>query len=210
VTLTLFAVFSILSIAYNSDLIHIALIVPVFLVVLSGGLEWVLALLPDRLDRLAGWAGAVAVVVACAWQLNRNLPAPLAGHTVTYDSAFGPLPMNRGTARMFGQLDALLQGVPSRTLYRYPFSQSTYLILDAHNPTRFEFILSGYHTREQQEEVIATLRAADVPYVMVDAGMLRPDDPVYRFIQEHYEPMAAGHPLAGVVLRRKADGVAGG
>ncbi|MGH3640954.1 MAG: hypothetical protein ACRDUX_18195 [Mycobacterium sp.] len=206
IVLTSFAVFSILSIAYYPDLIHIALIVPVFLVVLAGGLEWTLSALPERLDRLVGWTASVAIAVACAWQLDRNLPRPATWFVSTYDSAFGPIQMNGRTAQLYGQLDALLQHVPSRTFFRYPFSQETYLILGAHNPTRFEFILSRYHSREHKEEVIAALRAADVPYVMVDQALLTADDPIYRFIQEHYEPLTDADALTGVVWRRKAPG----
>lgn len=210
VVLTLFALVSIASIAYNPDLIHVALIVPVFLVALAAGVEWVLGVLPGRLDTLVGWAGAVAVVVACSWQLERNLPGPLPRSSVTYDSSFGPLPMDPQSVRFFRELDQLLQRVPGRTLYRYPFSWYTYLIADARNPTRFEFILAGYHSREQMEEVITTLRTADIPYVMVDAANLAPDDPIYRFIQERYEPLTNAAALDEVVWGRKRDSLAGG
>lgn len=206
VVMTLLTAFSILSIAYYPDLIHIALIIPILLVVLAGGLEWTLSALPGRLDRLVGWAVSAALVIACAWQLERNLPRPAPGFIATYDTAFGPIDMNVRTARTYAQLAALLRDVPSRTFFRYPHSQFAYLILDAHNPTRFEFVQARYHSAEHMQEVVAALRRADLPYIMVDQELLMPDDPVYRFIRENYEPLTDADVLTGVVWRRTAPG----
>ena len=201
--LTLFSVFSIASIYYFPDFIHLAFIAPVFLVVLAASIAWTLRLLPPRYDVAANWLAALILMAACGWRLHQNLPGPRPAYVVTYESAFGPIEMHRSEALFYQEIDRLLRDAPSRTLYRHPHSWGTYLILGARNPTRFEFLLSHYHGKDQLAEAIATLRAADVPYVIVDTKWIAPGDPIYREIQERYEPMVGGGLPKGAIWRRR-------
>jgi hypothetical protein len=201
-TLVLFSLFSIASISYYPDLIHIALIMPIFLIDFAAASEWSLSALPKGLDRRLGWLAASALLLVSGWELRRNLPPPLPPLLAPYQSRFGMLPMGPHERRFYENLDGLLDDVPSRTLFRYPLSRYTYLLLGAHNPTRFEYVLPGLHGEDHIQEVLEVLRTHDVPYVVVDRAALAPADQIFEFIRKHYEPMSDAESRDSVVWRR--------
>ena len=164
--------------------------------------DWSLSALPKWLDRRLGWLAASALLLASGWELRRNLPPPLPPLLAPYQSRFGLLPMGPHERRFYENLDGLLDDVPSRTLFRYPLSWYTYLLLGAHNPTRFEYVLPGYHGEDHIQEVLEVLRTHDVPYIVVDREALAPDDQIFEFIREHYEPMSDAESRDSVVWRR--------
>src|SRR4029453_12619616 len=191
ILLMVFGLGSIASIWYYPDFIHIAFILPVFLVALADGVERLLRALPSRIETSVGWVVALAIVTATGRQLLDHLATLSAQWTTTYQSAFGPVALSTSSIAVYEELTRLLNTAPSRTLYCHPTSSYTYLLVDARNPTRFEFILPGsYNTPAQVDEVIRVLRTTEVPYVLLDPRPPRRHDPIRSFIPAHYEPVS--------------------
>ena len=83
----------------------------------------------------------------------------------------------------------LMSELPSRQLFCYPIVSYLYLMLDADNPTRYQFLLRGYTSPEQMEEVVRVLQQRRLPYIVVLPGFLAPDDPIMAYLRRDYEPM---------------------
>jgi hypothetical protein len=193
--------FSILSIWYYPDFIHIAFLAPVFLAALADGLERALRAVPRRIGTVIGWTAAVAILVATGAQLRTDMAKGSASGTVRYQSAFGPVDVAPSARAFYEQLTELVGAAPSRTLYCHPRSSYTYLLVDARNPTRFEFLLpESYNTPAQAEEVLQVLRTQSVPYVMLTPRP-RVSDPIADFVHQHYERVSDRGP-GGVLWRR--------
>jgi len=185
--LVLFCLAALLSIRYNADFFHVAFIAPVFFVAIADGAERSLRLLPQRFGARLGWLIGLALLGASTVKLASYLGTMRSHRPIPFASAFGPVDIGAAKIALYQKLDELLDNVPERTLYVHPLPAYSYLLLDARNPTRYEFLLTrGYHTPEQIQEVIASLAAAAVPYVVVDPAATPPGDPVFRFIREHY------------------------
>lgn len=183
-------VFSIASIWYYPDYIHLAFIAPVFMVAAADAVEQLLRAIPGRRQTALGWAISLIIIGATVHQLGERMVQLTPGPTDRYESAFGPVDMNPNLHATYDKLRRLLNDVPSRTLYCHPLASYNYLLLDAHNPTRFEFVLPKYNTPEQVDEVIRVLRTTDVPYVRIDPRRAHRRDPITVFIHQHYEPVA--------------------
>jgi len=188
--LTVFSLFSILSVWYFPDFIHLAFIAPVFLVAMAEALGWALRLLPARAHRIVGPGVALALLAVIAWRLAQNLTGlPPGRPTFDYASAFGRVRIDQATIDWLEKLDALLDDVPSRTLYQHPNAGYTYLLLGARNPTRFEFVVHGYTSAKALQEVVGNLAAERPPYVITRSALVWPGDPIGRYIDEHYQPL---------------------
>jgi hypothetical protein len=191
--LIVLALSSIVSILYYPDYIHIAFIAPLFFVVIADGVEHLLRALPSRVEVGIGWAATLVIfcVISLQLQLFRDAAVRATRTTVTYQSAFGPVEMSPHQIPIYDKLRDLLGATPSRTLYCHPMSSYNYLLLDARNPTRFEFVNPGsYSTPAQIDEVIDVLRTGEVPLVLMrPAYKPRRKDPISEFIREHYEPV---------------------
>ena len=205
--LAVFCVFSMISIAYFPDIIHIAFIAPVFFVTGAEAIERALRLLPTRLGHGLGYVLSSAIALGGGLQLQQNLMRLREQYPVRYASEFGEIALpGPYYARLLEQLKELLRGVPSRTLYCHPRSAYTYLLVDAHNPTRFSFVIPPVYTGpDQVQEVIATLAAKRVPYVLAHDTSKQHEDLISRFIQQHYERRPGPKPLADVIWHRKSD-----
>lgn len=206
VFLLIFAATSILSIAYFPDYIHIAFIAPIFLVAGAENLEWAFGAAADRSPalRVAGWCAGAVVLIACAVQLQRNLERSRALYPVGRDTAFGHVDFaNPAEARLYDKMRELLADSPSRELFCYPIVSYLYLMLDADNPTRYQFLMRGYTTPAQMQEVVAALEERKLPYIVVFSSVLRPDDPVMLYLQRDYEPLSEADDIGQAIYRRK-------
>lgn len=186
--LTLLCGAAMLSILYFPDSIHLAFIAPLFLVAWCDAIERGLRLLPAAGGRAVAALVTVAVLLAGGAELSNNLTALRARYTIPYQSAFGRIDLDRPSPRAWAEISARLDDDPSRTLYVYPLAQYLHLLLGAHNPVRFAFIAPGYTSPDQLDEIVAVLAARRLPYVVVTPQVARADDPVARFIREHYAP----------------------
>ena len=188
--LTVFGLFSILSISYYPDFIHLAFIAPVFLVAVAEVSEWGLCRMPARVNRILGRGLALALAAAIAWRLERNLTVqPKSQPLLSYASAFGRVELNQSEINWLSNLDALLRDVPSRTLYVHPNAGFTYLLLGARNPTRFEFVVRNYTPVEALQEVVGNLAVERPRYVVTHEALIWKGDPIAEFIRAHYRPL---------------------
>jgi len=196
----------IFSVWYFPDFIHLAFIAPLFLVALADGVERALHLLPERVQLGAGWVVSAAILAPVGVSLASELGVEARRMTTVHDTAFGPIAISPAAAAQIEKLAAFLNAVPARTLYCHPFSGYTYLLLDARNPTRFEFVRPGaYNTPAQVGEVIRVLRTQQVPYVQMNPAYADPRDPINAFIRERYELAPDAWLRGSGIWRRRPD-----
>lgn len=186
--LTLLCGAAMLSILYFPDTIHLAFIAPLFFVAWADALERGLRRLPAPAARSIAGAATAAVLLLSGMQLSRALVDQRARYTVPFQSAFGRIDLDEPAPRLWVELGPLLDATPLRALYVYPAAQYLHLLLGARNPVRFAFIAPGYTSPDQLREIVSILTAWRVPYVVVTPMVTRADDPVARFIREHYAP----------------------
>ncbi len=207
VLLLVFAVFAIASIAYYPDYIHIAFIAPLFFVAAAELAERAAAALPARvpLPRAAGVVAGAALLVAGGLRLADVRARLWQAFPISRDTAFGRVAFARPLeAALYDTLRPLLDQTPSRALFCYPVISHLYLMLDADNPTRFQFLLRGYTTPEQMDEVLAVLERRRPPYIVALTGFLAPDDPILAFLRRAYAPLDDAGPAGQAIFRRLA------
>ena len=105
-------------------------------------------------------------------------------------------------AEIYDTMRTLLDGAPSRELFCYPIFSYLYLMLDADNPTRYQFLLRGYTSPEQMDEIVQVLQERKLPYIVVMPGFLKPDDPIMAYLRRDYEPIGP-RPAEQAIYRRK-------
>jgi hypothetical protein len=200
-----FSAFSMLSIVYNRDFIHIAFIAPVLFVTIAESAEWAARQVggATRTLRACGVVAGVALVVAAVTLLGRNLRDGRETFRLTRQTAFGrvdlALPID---AEIYDRLAELMPAVSSRELFCYPIISHLYLMVNARNPTPYLFVVPGYTDPDQVQEIIDVLAARRLPYVVALKGFTRPDDPIMGWIEEHYEPLAVAGADSAIYRRR--------
>jgi hypothetical protein len=202
--LVVLGAFSLLSIAYYPDVIHIALVAPLFLVAAAASVEWGGDVLPRRFRARLVNALALGLLAIATLQLA-HLGAVLRQRArIRYVSAFGPVDLSGPRqVQVLDALRALLDRVPGRLLYAHPISGYQYLLLDARNPTRFAFVTPPYTDERQQQEIIDRLAKNDVLYVLMSEKLTSPQDRVAQFIRERYVPLAPQSVLGKSLWRRR-------
>jgi hypothetical protein len=78
-------------------------------------------------------------------------------------------------------------------------------MIDADNPTRFQFLLPGYNSPAQLQEVIEVLEQRKLPYIVAFPGFLPAGDPINAYLQREYEPLADAGEVGQAIFRRKAE-----
>ena len=208
--LIVLCIFATLGIWYLPGLVHIAFIAGGFWVCAAVGVEWLLSFVrPARVSRLAGAAVAAAAGIGLVIHLA-GLARLLKGHyAISHQTAFGRIDFSAPWEPAFiEKVDRLLAATPSRTLFAYPARSAPYLVMNAHNPTRYQYFDSVVSPAEQTAEVMSLLERGDVPYVILYWFFARPRDRVVRFIQEHYEPVPLpdlGAQIVPVALFRRMN-----
>jgi hypothetical protein len=201
-----------LSILYNADLPHMALIACVGLVAAAETIESGLraAARAAWLERGTGVAIAAAVVVLIAYQLPRNREWRRAHYAVRAETPFGSVDV--GDPNELVLLEGLRQRLaaePTREVFAYPYYSSAYLLTPADNPTRFQILVPNYNSKEQYDEVVGVLEARRVPYVVVLTYWVDwDDDVIVQYLKRAYErvalPFEGPPPAAYTLFRRKS------
>jgi|TARA_R110002072_G_scaffold221373_1_gene378499 hypothetical protein len=188
-TLLVLAIFGASAIAFTMafpDLTHLAMIMPVLLIVAGELLTSVLGI-AGRRGRLAQTALALALIVACTVQLQRNYAGALTQYPIQHYTQFGWLPFGKQSEVAVvewvkGEVEKSLGG----DLLCYPGWSAIYLMTGAHNPTRHGLIFPGYQSEEEIQDVIETLEQKRVEHVLLVRSFIRPDDPVDAYVAQHY------------------------
>jgi hypothetical protein len=187
-SLVVLAVFGAFTIAYTMsypDLIHIAMIMPITLIVTSELLMSALRMIGPW-ERVVQTTLALTVILACSAQLQRNYVGSLATYPTLHDTQFGRLPI-----ATLDEIEALewvksevVQG-SNRDLFIYSGWSAMYLMSGARNPTRHELIFPGYQSDKEVQDVIETLERKRVGHVLL-FQIFKPDDPVDTYVTRHY------------------------
>jgi hypothetical protein len=204
--LLVFSGSSIMSILYFPDFIHIAFIASVLFVVLAESVEWAVRLLPASpvLVRACGVAAGVVLALAGAVHLQRNLVRSREAYRFTRQTAFGRVDLaNPVEAALYDRVQALPRD-QTRELFCYPIISHLYLMLDARNPTPYQFVVPGYTAPDQIQDILTILDARQLPYVVALPGLTAPGDPIMAYIERHYAPLATTGADAGIYRRRDA------
>jgi hypothetical protein len=210
--LALLGGFSVASIMYYPDVIHIAFIAPFFFIALAELVEWALSRTSAQVDRALGLVIAAAIVLGGGVRLVGNAVALKTRYPIAYQSAFGRVDLASTRERqLWEQLRERIDTAPVRTLYAYPSASYVHLLVDAENATRFGLVVpsSPYTPPEQLREIVDALASKRVPYVVAGASITRADDPIARYVREHYAPIAGPQPLASMLWQRKEDAAGG-
>jgi hypothetical protein len=183
-----FCAFSIASVAYHPDFIHLAIIAQPFFLVAALQTQWAL----DGLPSLARWrvpliaAVGVAVLVVCGVKLGDNLVRCRRAFAVVAETAFGRVHFRKEQeTQLFQAVRERLDGAGDRRLFVYPGPPSIYLLSGAENPTRYQFLLVPYHDRSALDEVVGDLERKRVPFILT-AAMSNLVDPVVDYAKQHY------------------------
>lgn len=220
--LAVIASFSILSIAYHPDLIHVAFVAPILFIALADTIEAILGKSP-LITRLfqrgktepsakAGrswnhWPQHIATALLLAGltvRLGGNLAGTRGEFPVPYDSAFGRIDLREERdIPALDELRRLLDAVPSREIFAYPGQAFVYLVAGGKNPTRFQFFSPRYNDPAQIKEVLSILAAKKVPYVLSTAVFHEKGDPIRHYLRDHYERVRLpGSPRFWLLRRR--------
>ena len=209
--LILFCCVSMLSVVYFPDFVHLAFIAPVFFVTAAEGLEWAVQRIPApaRFVRLAGALAGIAILALGGYRLADNLVRLRRAFPLSHVTGFGRVDFaNEEEVRLYENVNALLDGAPSRALYVYPVLSDLYLTARADNPTPYGFFSAlGYNTPAQVQEVLDILATRPPAYVVVFAAFLTSDDPIIHYITREYEPVATTGLAGRAIFRRKGEPV---
>jgi hypothetical protein len=183
------AVFGACAIAFSMsypDATHLAMIMPVMLIVAA-------ELLTSALRAAGRWERGVqttlglALVVACTVQLQRNYAGALARYPILHSTEFGRLPFAKpGEVESIEWVKGKLAQSSRRDLFCYTGWSAIYLMTGARNPTRHELVFPGYQSDEEVHDVIATLERKRVGNVLLIRPFIKPDDPVDAYVARHY------------------------
>jgi hypothetical protein len=198
--------FSIASIAYFPDFIHIAFIAPLMLIAAAENAEWLLQRAPGPavIGRVAGVLLAVATTFGCVAKLRQNAALLHQIYPHVHETAFGRVAMQTPRdVELYDEIDTLLDTVPGRELYAYPIVAHWYLLANATNPTRYGFFIASYNAPDQVREVLDVLAAKRLPYIVSLPLDLIKDDPVMAYMSREYEPLSANAPPGYRVYRRR-------
>ena len=112
--LLVLSLFSMLSIFYFPDFIHIAFIAPVFYATIAESVEWLLRAVPAPALtlRLAGRAAAVVLLVGAGYRLVHNRSRIQAAWPVVRSTAFGRIALqDQLQAELYDRAEAVLRAV---------------------------------------------------------------------------------------------------
>jgi hypothetical protein len=199
-----------LSIVYKPDGCHLAVaaLVPIALTALAA--HWLLSGI-ERLGRY-GWLAAPVLgslaVATLGFQLARLLVDVTRGNPVPYDSVFGRIDLPNATYAAFSdKLRAMLHETGTTEIFAYPMDPVIYLWTGARNATRFQVLLREYSRPEQFAEVVATLSARKVRYLVIAPWFLKNPrfDPIVLYARNGYRQVDTGRDRAYWLFERRDD-----
>lgn len=209
--LLMLCLFSVLSINYFPDFIHIAFIAPIFYATIAESAEWAVAggsraaartsPTAAAVWRGAGWLATAALLIAGAYRLHQTSDRLATTFPAIRSTAFGEIALDPTQAALYDKVNVLMQEVPSRELYSYPIISHLYLMTGSHNPTPYGFLLPGYSGPDLIQHTVDILAAKQLPYIV--ALYLGPNDPIAQYIGSHYEPLGPPPGVEQYIYRRK-------
>ncbi len=197
----------VLAVTYLPDFIHLAFVMPLFLVFAAETADAALRAVGRGHAAERALAGGLAFAL-CAWlavHIVHNLQRMRSTYPFVHDTPFGPVAFaSEREIRLVETVRRLLSTTPTRELIVYPSYGSVFLTAGADNPSPHPLFVPGYNTPEQVEEFIDLLERKKLPYVLViELFVKRDTDPILRYIFEHYECYDWGDDSCGLLRRRQ-------
>jgi len=210
--LTLFAAFTILAIAYNSDYTHLAITAPVWLLVVADTLESVFRRVESRgrAFRHAGALACVALLATLAVRMYRNPDSRRQFFPYPHETRFGRVDfMDEDEIAVVDMLTRLLDESPSKAMFAFPAHASLYLLVGGVNATPYQLLLENYSSPDHWTKTIDILEREKVPFVVMTRIFVNVKvDPLALYLADHYERIKVPRkkPIAVYFLyRRKPD-----
>jgi len=190
----IFSGFAVLAIAYLPDALHLALAGPIWFPVVAESLERLARLLERAAgaSQIPGNVIAFLLLAALALQSRRNMEVQRSRYPFPHQTVFGRVDFaSQEDVDRLNWLVQLLRDAGAREIFVYPCYPALYLLTQTHNPTRYQIVLPrGYTDRDQIEEIIATLEARRVPFVVRNLYVnLAGIDLLPAYLQRHYRPL---------------------
>jgi hypothetical protein len=203
IALVVIALSSIASIYYGPDVIHIAFIAGVFFVALADSLEHVFDRLGERVASAACLVLCGLLAIGFAVRLGDHRAKAWKAFPVAYDSAFGRVHLaHPGQGKFIDAIRQRLDASPDRTMFCYHATTAIYLLAGGSNPTRFQLFKPHVNDRSQTDEVLGVLEREKVPYVVTTTRHGPPNEPIERYLREHYDAVPLRHPTLTLLERR--------
>jgi hypothetical protein len=202
--LVVLAAFSVLSISYHPDFIHLAFVAPLFLVAAADMAERLARPLGGRLGRPVSLALSLAACAGVVVHVAGNRERLWETYGLGLETSFGRVDFrDRSPIELVERVEELLADTPSREIFCYPGYPALYLMTDSLNPIPFQLLRADYNDPEQIDAVLATLEARRVPLAVTIPKMVPGgDDRVLRWVREHYEPVEIGGKPSTLYRRR--------
>ena len=206
-----FSAFSIVSVLYQPNYNHFAIVAPIWLSLFAESLEQLSRRGEARGIRLAAPLMAAAILAVLAIETRRVVIHAWA-EGVDRDTAFGRVHfLTEAQADEVVALRAALTNADATSVFVYPYGAGLYMMTETANPTRFQLLIPAYNTPEQYSEVEHVLERERVPFVIRTLWWWGEDgDPLMPYLRAHYRrvalPAASGVIPSLSLFRRKADG----
>jgi hypothetical protein len=194
-TLLVLAVFGASAIAFSMsypDATHLAMILPVMLIVAAELLTATLRT-AGRWEWGAQTAVGLALIVACTVQLQRNYAGALSQYPILHATEFGRLPFSKPSEVENVEWIKGKLAQSSNQLFCYTGWSAIYLMTGARNPTRHEMVFPGYQSDEEVQDVIATLERKRVGNILLIRPFIKPNDPVDAYVAQNYDCTDVAH-----------------
>lgn len=185
----------VLSIGYLPDYIHVSFIAPLFLVFWAETIEAALRASARFLPYPRLWSAALAlgVLAPLCMRLHDNVGLAQREYPFSLETAFGRIDLsNDKQVPLINAVVAAVDSDPTRRLFTYPIYASLYLIADADNPARQQFLLPGFHSAKHFADTFQRVRLSKVAHIVACDQPIAPGDPIRKHIYNYYDEIAAG------------------
>ena len=181
--LLLLAACAALSIWYFPDYVHVAFVLPFFLILgahllhVMGSVRWEMTV-----------ALSIGILAALMGEAGGNLMRAWRDAPRTFVTAFGTLQGSERVEQVATAVQRAVERDPAdhRWLYVYPADAWLYLTTGARNPTRFSLLLPGLNSPAQVDEVLSDLRGRRPGTVVVNLSLAPATDVLRAAVEADY------------------------
>jgi hypothetical protein len=199
-----FCVIAVVTIIYNKNYTHIALIAPFYLVMIAFVLHTVLISAPEPCARVGTVCLGIFLAVGLPWELLHNLETRQRLFPHSAETDLGRIDvLNPAEATVARKMRQLLDASESREFFCLPLCAGLYLMTNGENPTPYQTMLPDYNSPEQHDEVIRILRTRPVRYVLVQPHWVGwKNNPIVGHLKDNYVrvPMPLGGRIPPFIL----------
>lgn len=190
-----FSIFAIVSMLYQPNHFHFAIVGPMWVVLYAEALERLFRRLEGPARRvLVEPLGVLVLLLLLGLRVGYDLPRAWGKVQGADHSTFGRVDFrSAGEASDVAAVRTVLHDAGVKEIFVYPCAAALYLMTDTDNPTRFQLLLPGYNTEDHFNEVRETLERERVPFVVRSFYFWGPrassKDTLLPYLETHYQPV---------------------